>query len=500
MAAEPASQPPATTEAARPENRPDTPSAAYKAMMPNVIVCRDVAKGTTHMRAQAAEYLPQHPAEERQDYIRRLNRAILFNGFGRTIVGLSGMVFRRDPELSDDVPEEIQAHLENVDGEGTHIDVFAKDVFDDALEVGHCGILVDVPQAPKPPPGQKVLSLADERAAGIRPRWVKYAKEDIISGRSKVIGEQHVLTQLVLRETVQEPVGAFGDAAVERHRVLRRSDAGVVTYELWEQPPGKSEPVIVQEEALVTNVSEIPFAVVYGKRTGLLKSIPPLVDLAWTNVSHYQVQSDHLYALHIASVPIFVLTGVDPKQTVEVGPNVLIKIPDPQGDAKYAEHSGAALGQTRQQLMDFKADMAVLGLAMLQHETRAAETAEAKRIDKSEQDSALATAARSLQDALEVALGFHADFMRLESGGSVVVNRDFEKLTLDAATINAYSQMAALEQISIDTMWQILAEGGALPDGFDPETEKDLLEQAQAPTPEPQPVPPPPPAPGTEEE
>jgi len=165
-------------------------------------------------------------------------------------------------------------------------------------------------------------------------------------------------------------------------------------------------------------------------------------------------------------------------------------LPDVQSSVGYVEHSGAALGQTRQQLLDFKGDMAVLGLGMLQHETRAAETAEAKRMDKSEQDSVLATAARSMQDAVEVAMGFHAEMLKLPTGGSIALNQDFEKLSLDATQIAAYSALVLAGQISLETFWIIMQEGGALHDGFDAEVEITQIEDLLPPEPDIQPPPP----------
>jgi hypothetical protein len=159
-----------------------------------------------------------------------------------------------------------------------------------------------------------------------------------------------------------------------------------------------------------------------------------------------------------------------------VGPKVGVKVPE-GGYFKYAETTGAALGATAEQIKQFETQMAREGMSMLQHETRAAETAEAKRIDKSEQDAALAVAARSLQDAYEQALSFHAQMRGLgDSGGSVTVNRDFEKLTLDAQQVDAYAKLVASNAMSLDTLWKILADGGVLPDDFDAELERTQLE------------------------
>src|SRR5262249_2417053 len=68
-----------------------------------------VSGGTLHLRNRGSKYLPIEPAENRtQDYPIRLSRAIFFNAFERTLHGLVGMVFRKEPKFSKDVPEIIR--------------------------------------------------------------------------------------------------------------------------------------------------------------------------------------------------------------------------------------------------------------------------------------------------------------------------------------------------------------------------------------------------------
>jgi len=113
----------------------------------------------------------------------------------------------------------------------------------------------------------------------------------------------------------------------------------------------------------------------------------------------------------------------------------------PEADAKYVSHDGASLGSCKQALDDLKSDMGTLGLAMLAPQKRAAETAEAKRLDKSTSDAPLAVTARGLQDALEQALQLHARYYGLDSGGAVEVNRDFEGLLMEAPVMQAFAQL-----------------------------------------------------------
>ena len=160
------------------------------------------------------------------------------------------------------------------------------------------------------------------------------------------------------------------------------------------------------------------------------------------------------------------------------GPNAGIKIPDPGGKAYYLEPEGNAFETNIKQLQEFKADMATGGLTMLQKERKAAETATANRQDSNVEQSQLAAAARSLQDCVEAAQQFHANFMRLKTGGSIAINREFEDQTLSSAEVDQYSQLVLRGQWSIDTLWNKLQEGGINPSDFDADIERDRIDSA----------------------
>ena len=453
------------------KNRPSYLSPAYRAMHPELQIVRDVDGGYLRMREKATLYLPQHPRERNDDYQIRLKRPVFFNGFTRTHIGLTGMVFRIEPTLAEDVPKPIMELWENIDNQGTHGNVFLKGVFDDGIVTGHGAILVDVPTVDNP---KAIRTKADELKAGVRPYWLYVPKDDILNIRTTIENGQIKLTLAVIREIVEEIDGSFGTEQFLQYRVLRREN-GKVTFELWRNIEGRE--IIYQPARVITNVTEIPLIPFYTGKTGFFSSRPPLIDLAHANILHYQTSSDMHHAAHIANVPLLFTKGFAPG-SIETGPNSALCVPQggPDIDAKWLETTGAGIGLTRQILQDIEAHMAVLGLNMLVRETRAAETAEAKRLDKSEQDSALASAARSLQDAAEQALIFTAQFMRLPQGGSISVNRDFLLEPMTPQLMAEYRNMVAANQLSLDTMWAILEENGALPDDFDPDIEKEQIE------------------------
>lgn len=463
------------------KNSPATPGLAHQAQENAVDVVRSVYGGTLSMRAAGERFLPKFPREDAGGYQARLGQAVLFNALKRTVGGLVGMVFREDPALGEDVPEAIRGnddagtggHWENIDASGRHGAVFSRDLFEAALTDGHTLILVDYP----PVSAEQTRTRAQELAAGLRPYWTHYLKQDLLSFRTTTVNGSPVLTQAVLRETASVYDGDFGEAEVEQVRVYRLNDAGSVEYSVWRKLNGKDVWDQVEKMGGTLSVPVIPIVAMYANRTGFLLSDPPLLDLAIENVNHYQVRSDRQACLHIASVPIPVFIGIDDDDDLTIGSDLAIRLPA-GGDAKYLEPAGAALDSSRTELQDILQNMAALGLAMLQRDTRAAETAEAKRIDKSETNSRLASAARGLQDGLEAALAIHAMWIGAPDGGSCTVNREFEGQEIEPTMVKALSEMVGAGQLDLDTLWDKLKRGGVLPDDFDAELAASRIGEA----------------------
>jgi hypothetical protein len=481
-----------------PEELPETPNADVVAQRPSMKVCRDLFEGTDAIKKEASTYLPKFPGELDENYSVRKSMIALFNAFERTVLGLVGMIFRRDPVLGDDVPKSIAGDREkrntggdweNLDLAGTHGDVFVRERGVDGLVDGHACFLVDCPQVDTAATS-RIGGLKLERDLGVRPYWVPITKSQIVSFRTAVEGGKQVITQLVLEFCNKEPKGAFGEETVMEYRVyrrtrLRKNSKPVITHETWQKRADDHQSHQVGETGTISNQTEIPFVVIYGPRKkGVLVSKPPLYDLAQRNLTYLRVEIDELISLHLAGTPHPVLEGslIEEADKQKGGPSWMTIITK-GSKLSYLEHAGNALQALAAKLKEVKAEMAVLGLAMLQRDFRAAETAESKRMDKSASDSALAVYARSLKDGVEQGLQFHANYRKEPSGGRVTICKDFDALTLDPTMIAQILALNVAGKIADETLWTILAQGELLPDDFDHEVEKSRLAKQHLPEP-----------------
>jgi len=446
------------------KNNPSYECAAYSRQMPDWQIVNDCYRGTRAIRARGKDYLPQEPAESPRAYEIRLCRAIFWNAFRRTIQGLVGMKFRQNPKIEKDVPPEIVKHLENIDLQGNHFDVFSKRVDVAATIDGHTFILVEMPPKLTGNP-----TLADERASGRRPYWVHYCKNQIPNWRTENRNGKTVLTRVTIRETVCEPDGEYGEKEVTQYRVL--TPGAWAVYRKSESDAG----VYVEVDSGDTSLDEIPLVAIYTNRTGFFESDPPMLGVALENLREYRLQSDLDHILHVANVPILVRVGAsDPNKPLEVGPNSVADVPL-DGDLKYVEHKGEAIGKAQEEIVKAKENIAALGLATLADKPQVQQTATESVLDYESETSELSSMARGLEDGLEQALMYHAMYLGLPDGGGVEVNKDFGRVKLTPQDIQAYSVMVGSGQLSVETLWAILARADSLPDGFDADEEKKRI-------------------------
>jgi hypothetical protein len=394
-----------------------TPNAAWMAMAPDWELIHDLLGGTRSMRAAAERWLPREPRESYEAYRIRLNRTVLFNGLGRAVQTLSGQPFAKPVTLSDDAHPEIVRLSHDLDLGGRDLTVFARDVLRAAVADGLTHILVDFP-AESGAPGE---TLEAERARGARPYLVHVPARSLIGWRGSEKGVGSTLDRVRIRETVVEREGLWGERVVEQIRVIEPG-----RWETWRRGEGGTSDLWLRHASGETSMDRIPLVTVHADRTGFMTARPPLIDLAWLNLAHWQSSSDQRHILHVARVPI--LFGRDLKvgeDGIEIGPNRLIQGEGNNADLRYVEHSGAAIEAGRQDLADLEDRMAVMGLDLLVQRSGGM-TATERAIDAARSDSALSSTVRAVEDGLSRALKLTAEWMALDpdAAGRVTLEHD----------------------------------------------------------------------------
>src|SRR6266404_1639765 len=196
-----------------------TVSKTQQSLIDRAELPRTLMGGTRSMRDAGMRYLPKEPAETQASYDNRKARSSLFNAFGKTVEDMTGKVFQKEIQLADNVPQALQDFAEDIDLTGRHLNLFARDLFYDGLQVGGGYILVDAPPPPsradKQPPTR-----ADYASVKWRPYLVHIPVERLLGWKSTIANGAEVLTQVRILECVTEPDGPYLEKEIDQIRVI----------------------------------------------------------------------------------------------------------------------------------------------------------------------------------------------------------------------------------------------------------------------------------------
>ncbi len=426
------------------------PSASWFLQEPHWLLIEDLAGGTYEIRMKHRKYLPQEPREQDESYENRLARSTCPPYFQRLERMLAGMLTRKPVKLQD-VGDTIREQLFDVDLQGNDLNVWTYEAARKMIRYGHVGVLVDTPSE-----------------GNGRPYWVTYTPREILGFRTQVIDGKTTFTQLRLLEKLIEPDGEYGEKEVTQVRVLYPGK-----YEIHRKnDDGK---FIIYDEGILST-PEIPFSVAYANRISYMESRPPLEDIAELNIKAYQVQSDLDNQLHISAVPLLGFFGFpQSSEEVSAGPGEAIAFPA-EGRAEYIEPTGRSFDSQFQRLEQLEKQINELGLAAVLGQKLSAETAEAKKIDRSQGDSTMMVVAQQMQDLIDNCLVFHAGYLNSSEVGSSFVNRDFLSTRLEPQEIQALLQLYTAGTITQKTLLDQLTQGEVLGDEFDVEEEVEATQ------------------------
>src|SRR6185436_13387534 len=235
------------------------PSKEVEAMRPLWDMTNALLGGTKAMRDAGPEYLPKWVNESDDKYARRIRVSTLFPAFKRTVVTLGARPFSKPITLNKEIPAKVKALLDDVDMQGRNLDMFGADAMQLEMGPGFGGILVDHKKSPAAGTG-RTLSIAEEKAAGMRPYMILVRPEQILGWKHQIQNGEDFLTQLRIMECVQEDDGEFQTKEVKQVRVLEpgkwrtfRKTKVEGAVEEW-----------AEYERGTTTLDKIPFVPFYG--------------------------------------------------------------------------------------------------------------------------------------------------------------------------------------------------------------------------------------------
>jgi hypothetical protein len=429
-------------------------------------VMKAVTLGTEYLRDNSQTFLPQEPREDYDAYLGRVNRSIFSPYTQRLVRAATGLILRKPITL--DGPDFWHEFAENVDGGGSDLDEFARRLVLCSLTYGHGNVLVDYP-APA-----EVRSLAEERLLGRRPYWIEVDPTDVYGWRLNRGDSYGALEQVRIHEQAVVPEGKFSESVYNQIRVIYPG-----RYEVYRQSEAKTQQYLSPMASGTFNLndqnsdyelidsgtyslSEIPFVTTYSNKVDTLVSRPPMLDVAYINLAHYQRQADLIHSLHVASQPLLILEGWDDQtKDMAVGVNYAIAT-QPGNKVYYVEPASSAFEAQSNEIRELQQQMASLGIATLSQQKFVAESADARRLDKVDTNSMLATVSLDLEQTLQRCFDISAEYLGLEPP-TVHIDRDFDINRLIGQDIAALTVLFEKGVITREEYRLMLAQGEVMP-------------------------------------
>jgi hypothetical protein len=441
---------------------PFTRTASVLSMMKAWEVMKAVTRGTEYLRENSEAFLPLEPREDYTAYLSRVNRAVFSPYTQRLVRAAAGLIMRKPIALEGD-PYWREVFAKDVDGCGSDLDEFARRLVICSLTYGHANILVDYPA----PSGAR--SLAEERAMGRRPYWVEVDPADIYGWRLDRDAAYGTLTQVRIHEQAIVPAGRFGEKVYEQIRVIEPGRYEVYRQRQERKPlgPGFAEPVnngsdYELVDSGVYSLGDIPLVTTYSNKVDTLVSRPPLLDIAYLNLAHFQRQADLIHSLHIASQPMLVLEGWD-DQTKDMAVSVNYAMATAPGNkVYYVEPAASAFEAQSNEIRELQQQMATLGISTLSQQKFVAESADARRLDRVDTNSMLAAVSLDLEQTLQGAFNYAAEYLGLEPP-EVNISRDFDIDRLIGQDVTAITALFDKGVITLEEVRAILTQGEILP-------------------------------------
>lgn len=445
---------------------PNDESGAYRSMSSTWAKITDIRSGADAIRAKGTAYLPKFEAEADAVYDRRLASAPWRPEFNDALGTLVAKPFSRDIGVEGAESDELKALIEDVDTRGNNLTVFARDMMADGVSYGLHAILVDHP----PNPGARTV--AEERAAALRPYFVHVKAEQLIAVYFGLVQGKLWPIHARIREVLVErdPTG-FGETTITQVRVLEPGK-----WQTWRA--NDKDEWLVHEQG-TTSLDYVPLVIWFtGECKGDHEVKPPLKDLADVQIELYRALSREDQVLNFAGYPMLSGNGfAKPADPIVVGPASVLFAPGGEGITTswdFIQPNPANLKEIREKIGAIQSDMHRLGMMpMVQKAGNISATATA--VDTAKAHSVLQMWAITLKDAIEQAFVIAEDYRGRESKVEVSVFTDFTADPFAQAPLTALREARKSGDISRRTYWQGLRRFDVLPADFDADEEDEAL-------------------------
>lgn len=443
-----------------------TPSKAYTKKLPYLEKIAAVFGGNETMRAMKEEYCPRFLAENYLTYENRLKTLTISNYLESSINGYVGRMFAKPTTLGDDWSDEALEWWEDIDRLGSKGDVFFRRVVADGIRDGFSWVFVDMPQS-------NAVTLADEKALGLRPFCKLYSDKDVIYVRQDELGR---IVDFRVRETITEQDGLADKETKQIRRLvpglcqIYNIDKEYMTETPMSYPIELGVPVVPY---ITATQADRDF---YGK--------PPLDNMADLCIRLWKSRAEQDNCLSVSRTAMLFAKGWDmpvdnngKTKSVLVTNGAVYTTPEREASLEWIEASGNGLEAGQKDIDALISAIEAEGLKAYAQTTQ--RTAYETESDDARATSGVRVMADAAQDMIEnvlrVMMRWNEGSAKVD-GGSVTLNSNFDMVTLDTVSMGALTSMFTANTITRATFLKEMKRRGVLSDDLNVEEELEAID------------------------
>jgi hypothetical protein len=313
---------------------------------------RDCIAGEKHIKRRGTYYLPRLEDMSQNEYRDYVDRATFFNMVGRTLNGMVGTVFRRQPRVLN-LPTDLEENSQKIGKDLSPLHLVIKDLVTEVLTTGRAGVLLDMAPEPNTTPYLATYiaeNIIDWDVIEIEGRWemASVLLRELVLDRDEMMSTGRRQYKANYRKLVLEPDFEFGSPWVYRQYVWSDHSANMA-------PDFNAGP-----DYVFTPVNRgvpfdrIPFRFFGPSSNGMGIEKSPLLDIANLNISHYRTYAHLEHGRFYTGLPVYYAQVSDGQQSPEyrVGPGVVWEVP-PGNTPGILEFNGHGL-KSLENALDFK--------------------------------------------------------------------------------------------------------------------------------------------------
>lgn len=389
-------------------------------------------------------------AANKDRFEARLKRAVFYGVTARTLAGLVGQVFAKEP--STELPLTLEPFIQDADGSGIALDQQAKLTFGLVLAYGRAGLLVDYPTQETPEGETAVTTRQDLIDGNVRPTVVVYEPWNIINWRIRKVGAKSLASLVVLVESYLKSDDGFEPVYDVQYRVLRLNDADEYTVEIFRKLEGEwvSDGPQTPLDHSGQPLREIPFRILGAESNSWDIGPAPLLDMSTLNIAHYNNSADNEDSIHYVGSPMFWFGGLTEqwvkntlKGSVRIGSSEAILLPA-NGSAGIVQADPNTLA--KEGMEHKERQMVALGAKLVEQKT-VQRTATESSAEEASETSVLTSCADNVSTGYTQALGDAALFI-----GETNVSDN--ALAYELNTDLAVFRMTAQDRAQLVAEWQ----------------------------------------------